>query len=307
MPTLLYTKFTVMATKFSADLFFTPALRAKLGRYTLYLAIASFLIHLGLYGFYHYVLGQDPAGLLSNPINAIYTPFSFLLVYEAYLLLYYLQHSTTIYVGKQYEIIVLILIRGVFKDMTHLDLGAGSWFSPGNLELWYDLGAVMVLFALILVFYRVSGRQGLGQVTLSEQVQSDPRMQRFILAKKNLSAILFFASLGLGLYSFGDWLNGLRAGGDWVATPNVNAIFFDHFFTLLILGDVLILLFSLFYTDDFPVIIRNSSFVISTILLKLSFGAESGMAQVFILVGVGFGVVMSAITLRYQRGVEGRV
>ena len=181
-----------MASKLSADLFFTPSLRAKLGRYTLFLAIGSFLVHLGLYGFYHYVLGQDPSGLLSDPINAIYTPFSFLLVYEAYLLLYYLQHSTTIYVGKQYEIIVLILIRGVFKDMTHLDLTSGSWASANNLELWYDLATVMALFALILVFYRVSGRQGLGLVPPTESKQRDARMQRFILAKKNLSAVLFF-------------------------------------------------------------------------------------------------------------------
>ena len=295
-----------MAGKLTADLFFTPSWRAKLGRYTLFLAIGSFLVHLGLYAMYHYVLGQEPAGLLSDPINAIYTPFSFLLVYEAYLLLYYLQHSTTIYVGKQYEIIVLILIRGVFKDMTHLDLTSGSWSSANNLELWYDLATVMALFGLILVFYRVSGRQGLEAVKPTEPVQRDNKMQRFILAKKNLSAVLFFVAMGLGIYSFGDWLYGLRAGGDLVVTPNVNAIFFDHFFTLLILGDVLILLFSLFYTDDFPVIIRNSSFVISTILLKLSFGAESGIAQVFIVVGVGFGVAMSAITQRYQRGVEGR-
>lgn len=292
-----------MSTKLSADVFFTPMLRAKLGRYTLFLAIGSFLVHLGLYGYFHYIVGQDPAGLLSDPINAIYTPFSFLLLYEAYLLLYYLQHSTTIYVGKQYEIIVLILIRGVFKDMTHLDLSSGRWTSPNNLELWYDLISVMILFALILVFYRVSGRQALGVTAPLELPQQDSKMRRFILAKKNLSAVLFFAALGLGVYSLGDWLYGLRSGGDWVTTPNVNAIFFDHFFTLLILGDVLILLFSLFYTDDFPVIIRNSSFVISTILLKLSFGAESGIAQVFIIVGVGFGVAMSAITLRYQRGV----
>jgi hypothetical protein len=273
-----------------------------LGRYTLFFAIGSFIAHLGLYAVYHYWLGLEPTGLLSTPINAIYTPFSFLLVYEAYLLLYYLQHSTTIYVGKQYEIIVLILIRGVFKDMTHLDLNGGNLFSTNNLELWYDLAAVLVLFILILLFYQVSGRhlQGLSSSTgLAEQ---EPRMLRFIAAKKQLSAVLFFITVGLGVFSFTDWLLGLGSEATWMTTPNVNAIFFDHFFTLLILGDVLILLFSLFYTDDFPIIIRNSSFVISTILLKLSFGADSGVSQVFITVGVGFGVAMSAITTRYMKG-----
>ena len=216
--------------------------------------------------------------------------------YEAYLLLYYLQHSTTIYVGKQYEIIVLILIRGVFKDMTHLDLTGEQVWSANNLKLWYDLGAVMALFTLILLFYKVSGRNAIGVTTAgATSKQVEPRMYRFIAAKKNLSAILFFVTVALGIYSFTDWLIGVGSGADWITTPNVNAIFFDHFFTLLILGDVLILLFSLFYTDEFPIIIRNSSFVVSTILLKLSFGAVSGVSQVFIVAGVSFGVAMSEI------------
>ena len=113
----------------SKNFFFSPELRTRLGRVILYIAIGSFLIHLSLYTFYSYFLGMEPSGLLSSPINAIYTPFSFLLMYEAYLLLYYLQHSTTIYVGKQYEIIVLILIRGIFKDMTHLDLNQNNFLS----------------------------------------------------------------------------------------------------------------------------------------------------------------------------------
>ena len=69
----------------------------------------------------------------------------------------------------------------------------------------------------------------------------------------------------------------------------------------------LVLLFSLFYTDEFPIIIRNSSFVISTILLKLSFGAESGISQLFIVAGVGFGVGISAITRWYTRRQSGTV
>ena len=71
-----------------------------------------------------------------------------------------------------------------------------------------------------------------------------------------------------------------------------NHIFFDEFYTFLILSDVCILLFSLLYTDDFPVIIRNSSFVVSTILLKLSLTAQPGMAQILLIVGIGFGLLM---------------
>lgn len=289
------------AFDFLADLFFSPTLRLQLGRVTLFIAIASFLLHLLLYTIYHYWWGLSPSGLLSSPINAIYTPFSFLLVYEAYLLLYYLQHSTTIYVGKQYEIILLILIRGIFKDMTHLDLSRQNILSLNNQELWLDLTAVVVLFVFILLFYKIGGKNSLGVTIAEPSSQVHSQMRRFIKSKIILSTILIFITFGIGMYSFGNWVYELRFGGDWAVTPNINAIFFDHFFTLLILADVLILLFSLFYTDDFPIIIRNSSFVISTILLKLSFGAESGVAQLFIISGVGFGVGISAITNWYMK------
>jgi len=242
----------------------------------------------------------QPTGLLSNPINAIYTPFSFLLVYEAYLLLYYLQQSTTIYVAKQYEIIVLILIRGVFKDMTHLELKTHQLFSPGNLELWYDLITAALLFSLILLFYRITGRLAPQSLELPESGNNGGNLLKFIQAKKYLATILLLVSFGIGVHGFAEWWIKASNSGLWFSDPDVNAIFFDDFFTILIMTDVLILLFSLFYSDDFPVIIRNSSFIISTILLKLSFSADTGMSQILMLAGVGFGVLMSAITQRYS-------
>ena len=39
--------------------------------------------------------------LTISPISAIYTPFSIILIYEVYLLVYYLPKSITNYIGKQ--------------------------------------------------------------------------------------------------------------------------------------------------------------------------------------------------------------
>ena len=80
----------------------------------------------------------------------------------------------------------------------------------------------------------------------------------------------------------------------------VNAIFFEQFYNFLIISDVIILLLSLLYSDNFPVIIRNSSFVISTVLLKLSFTAEGLLSQVLILLGIGFGVMMLNVHNKYK-------
>ena len=80
----------------------------------------------------------------------------------------------------------------------------------------------------------------------------------------------------------------------------VNTIFFEEFYNFLIISDVIILLISLLYTDNFPVIIRNSSFIISTVLLKLSFTADALLSQLLILLGVGFGVAILAVHNKFK-------
>lgn len=290
-----------MPITINRDTLFTPTFRALVGRGTLYVAISSFFIHLLIYFVYTYQYESHPEKLLANPINAIYTPFSFLLVYEAYLLLYYLPQSTTIYIGKQYEIISLILIRGIFKDITYLDLATATMENKYVAELWYDLATVLLVFGMILIFYKISNRFGSATAQYAESGSKGPEIKRFISAKKTLSFLLLLLSAALGVYALVEWL--FHASLEHHLQPgiDINGIFFDQFFSLLIIGDVVILLLSLFYTDDFALIIRNSSFVISTILLKLSFSANGAMEQVFILVGVAFGVAMYAVSSRFTR------
>ena len=62
----------------------------------LWIALVSFIIHLLMIGLIHFnvIAINEPSNLLINPIAAIYTPFSFILVYEVYLLIYYLPKST---------------------------------------------------------------------------------------------------------------------------------------------------------------------------------------------------------------------
>ena len=93
------------------------------------MALLSFFIHLAIiylikFDFLNLPLNSE---LLTNPISAVYTPFSFILIYEVYLLIYYLPKSFTTYITKQYEIITLIIIRKLFKDLSALEVSA-NWF-----------------------------------------------------------------------------------------------------------------------------------------------------------------------------------
>ena len=279
---------------------FTHASRKAIGRWALYLAIFSFIVHLLLHLFRSYIPGGMDAALLRDPISAIYTPFSILLVYEAYLMIYYLRRSTTIYIAKQYEVISLILIRGLFKDMAALDLKIATWSSQHNLEFAADIILVVLAFYLVYWFYRLSGTYKYADFEAMEQKEIGPRLKQFIQAKNYLSFVLFVVFVILGFQSFFTWIVPTFQHIERANMVAVNAIFFEQFYNFLIISDVIILLLSFLYSDNFPVIIRNSSFVISTIMLKLSFTAEGLLSQILILLGIGFGVLMLHVHNKYK-------
>ena len=102
--------------------------------------------------------------------------------------------------------------------------------------------------------------------------------------------------------TFGQWAYASLLNPNHVADlSNTNNLFFDEFFTVLILVDVLLLLFSFTHTDKFNKVIRNSGFVISTILVKLSFGAEGLLNSVLIISAVGFGVLILWIHMMFEK------
>ena len=115
------------------SLFLSRKTKEKSEKVIVYIAIISFLLHLFVIALVNLNIIHviDYNKLLTNPISAIYTPFSFIIIYEVYLLLYYLPKSTSYYIGKQYEIICLIVIRRIFKDLSNLELSA-DWFLIKN-------------------------------------------------------------------------------------------------------------------------------------------------------------------------------
>ena len=94
------------------------------------------------------------ANLLIDPISAIYTPFSIILIYEIYLLVVNLPRSFTNSVSKQFEIISLILIRRIFADIPQIDLKANWLNTPENVQLIYDVLGVLIIFYLIFLLIK---------------------------------------------------------------------------------------------------------------------------------------------------------
>ena len=264
------------------------------------IAIASFLTHLFIIALVDLDIIKIAiqSSLLKNPISAIYTPFSFILIYEVYLLVYYLPKSTTIYIGKQYEIITLIIIRRIFKDLSKLEFNANWFTSTMNINFALDLLATIILFYLIYVFYKLNKES---EVQYANSEKSVP-ITKFIKLKNILAILLIPIFLVMSVYSLSHWIyESFFSITELVKTiKDVNKIFFDEFFTVLILVEVLILLFSFFLTDKFSKVIRNSGFIISTILIKVSFGTEGILNTILIIIAVLFGVLILFIHNKYE-------
>ncbi len=271
----------------------------------LIVAIISFLIHLILIILVDNGVLQleKTSDLLQNPIAAIYTPFSFILVYEVYLLIYYLPRSITTYITKQYEIITLIIIRRLFKDLSALTLSP-DWFKIRyDLQFTYDLIASVLLFYLIYLFYIQSGQGKTADYRIHRETEG---IHKFIKIKKILAATLVPVILCVAGYSLITWFSGIFAnyGESGVSFENINNIFFEEFFTILIIADVILLLISFFYTDEFHKVIRNSGFIISTILIRLSFSVEGLINTILIVTAMVFGLVILVIHNQFEKRLE---
>ena len=271
------------------DFFIGEKTKNKIEKSTLYISIVGFLIHLLLIYLYKSNLLniEDHYNLLNSPISAIYTPFSFILIYEIYLLIYYLPRSISTYISKQYEIITLIIIRRIFKDISNININENILTTDFNSYLFIDLVASLILFFLIFLF-RLSTKKALGNVS------KDSNLFKFIKIKKWLSTLLVPLIFFLAITHFYSWSSAVY-NSDVINLKSLNTIFFDELFQTLILVDVFLLLFSFFNSDMFHNIMRNSGFIISTILIRLSFMTEGLNNVILIIISVLFGLFIQLI------------
>jgi hypothetical protein len=281
--------------------FLSEIAKRRIEKTILYVALFGFFIHLILiYLAKGGIISLSlESALFKNPISAIYTPFSFILVYEVYLLIYYLPKSFTTYVTKQYEIITLIIIRKLFKDLSVLELSS-DWFQiKGDLQFTYDILASIILFYLIFQFQK----QGMQKAI--QQKENQLKIERFISRKKIIAIALVPIFFIMALITLINWTSGVSfVSNDLPSFETINNLFFDKFFTVLILVDVVLLLISFFYTDKFHKIIRNSGFVVSTILIRMSFGVSGLISTVLIVVAALFGLAILIIHNKYEKNIK---
>ena len=246
----------------------SPAVRAWLERLVVTAAAVGFLVHLSVIG----IARQFPdlpqtlfEGIDKSPLHAVYTPFSVILFYEVILLVFALATSHTGEVAKQYQIISLIVVRGVFKDIGGFhDLE--NWLAEPTAvkAVLFDMGGALLMFLI------VTGFNLLRHVT--PKMPTHRNLEGFIQLKKAVAVLLLVVLVTLALLNLASWAGLVEQLPALLAPPpiDVDLFFFPRFFEFMIFTDVFLLIVSLAYYDRYEHVFRNAGFVISTVLLRVS-------------------------------------
>ncbi|MCA1943835.1 MAG: hypothetical protein LDL30_00940 [Desulfovibrio sp.] len=220
-------------------------------------------------------------GLLPEPLAsatptshyyAVNVAFTCLLILEVLSFIFVLPSSVSQALGKQLELLSLILLRNSFKHLIHLpepiDLSGGV--EPLYPILSDGVGA-LVIFFLIGVYYRT--------LKSTPAITCAMDRYRFSSVKKGLALMLLVSFLGLGVrYVY------LKATGQ---TPQD---FFETVYTVLIFSDILIVFLSHRFVPCFHAVFRNSGYAISTLLMRMSL-----TAPIYYDVGIGIASALLAL------------
>ena len=218
-------------------------------------------------------------------LKAIYTPFSFILFYEVFLLVIIIPKSISEFIGKQFEVITLITLRSFFHDIADLDIkNSININNPEFISLLYDLIASLIMLSLTILYYKIYQNN-----RKSELVNE---LNNFINIKKLVSLSMILILFLLSISSFFVWgkemLGALELKQNY---PDPNTVFYADFFSIMIFVDVLLLIISFIYHFSFFTIFRNASFIITTILIRMSLTIEKPMNYIIILIGFLFSII----------------
>ncbi len=269
---------------------FSEKFKSSLEKFTTYFGITAFIVHFVTIMAIEFGLLESkyfPQNLFGHPFSALFSPFSILLVYEVYLLVFYLRRSYTKSVSKQMEIMALILLRNSFKDIGKLMQGDTTLLQS---DLLKDLVGFVSILLLLWIFSQIDSERTDSKYDLTPS---------FIKLKERLSVFLIITFFGLSVYSFSHWIfEFIQFSDNHASLQDPSHIFYKEFFTLLTFVDVLLLLSSAKNLQNSILVIRNSGYVLATLLMRISFGLEGWEKVITVILGALVAVFMLWISRR---------
>ena len=148
---------------------------------------------------------SDMNGFFDSYLDALYTPFSIILAYEVYELIRAIPESFSNSIGKQFEVITLLVVRDIFKNLAEIEGTATNYIDADVAFIAMEAIAFIVLFSTALYFKKMTA----GSKAVLEQ---DEVVKKFVMQKKNLACSLALVYILVAIYSFSSWSLGVIDG-----------------------------------------------------------------------------------------------
>jgi hypothetical protein len=210
--------------------------------------------------------------------RAVEVAFTLLLALELVALVLALARSVAASVGKQLELLALILLRKAFVEVAHMgEPVAWAEAAPRVPGAVADMAGALLVFVLAEVFARVQRHRA---------IAAGDDQAAFVAAKKCVALAL---------------LAGLASGGAAAVVELARGgapAFFEVCFTVLIFSDVLLVLLSLAASADHRVVFRNSGFAAATVVMRLALTAPRFVNVLLAVAAALYAVLVSVV---YER------
>ena len=227
--------------------------------------------------------GLLPASLSAiTPLNhffAVQAAFTVVLILEVISLIFTIPCSFSRSVGKQFEILALILMRNAFKELSYFPEPISF---VGNehaiLNILSDGFGALLIFALLGYYYKIQSQP-------ADDKMRPVDIYSFVAAKKGIAIVLLAVFTYLGINSVISSLTG-----------HVHADFLHSFYTILILADILVVLLSQCFQPSFYAIFRNSGFALSTLIIRIALAAPPFYNVLLGLAAALFAILLTLVS-----------
>lgn len=246
--------------------------------------VVVYLVFLGLIGLKQISLFEDFLFLIpDNFFKAIEFAFTLLLFFEVISLVFTIHESISKSVSIQLEIFSLILLRNAFKLFGEFPSAITWGVIEQNMYVIFANAFGSLLIFLLLMYIRRIERH----LPISK---NDGSLKNFVRVKKLIALILlvvFVTMIIVDLLFF------------FMSKEVFD--FFHNFYTILIFTDILIVLISLRYSNNYYVIFRNSGYAIATVLLRIALELPG---IYLMLVGLTATILVFALALVYNKAYQ---
>lgn len=209
---------------------------------------------------------------IHNHFFAVELAFTLVLLTELLALIFVIPRSISRAVGKQFEILSLILLRSAFKEFSYFAEPI-SWSSVSDpiFKMIADAFGALILFIVIGYYYKILKRNRL--------TDNENDHEQFKAFKKLIALFLIFVFVVIG------WLDIWNLFFEGVYHSSFNV-----FYTVLIFCDILVVLIATRYTFDYFKIFRYSAFVLTTVFIRISLTAPP-------IINAALGIIAAILTL----------